>query len=174
MQSNGLWVLVEGPDDDRFFQNVIRPRINGYEWITSYQYAVKSKKQVCAFIRNLDPMNADYLIFADIDLFPCITERKNQLCTAYTEVSLERIIVVCKEIESWYLAGIDEQSRQLWRIPVFNTTDKISKEQFRDVIPKKFSSRIDFMQEVMKVYSVDTACRHNDSFAYFARRFGFN
>ena len=53
----------------------------------------------------------------------------------------------------------------------FNKTDGISKEQFDSMMPQKFVSRIDFMQEIMKLFDRETALSKNTSFEYFMQKY---
>jgi hypothetical protein len=74
---------------------------------------------------------------------------------------------VIKEIESWYLAGLTDESIQKFKIRSFKTTDDITKEKFDNSIPKKFDSRIDFMLEILRYFSIEIANQKNKSFKYF-------
>jgi hypothetical protein len=79
--------------------------------------------------------------------------------------------VVIKEIESWYLAGLDDRSSKRLGTRYLNTTDNVTKEQFNDLIPKKFDSRIDFMQEILKCFHTETGKQKNTSFRYFLEKY---
>lgn len=103
----------------------------------------------------------------------CITARKQTIKNKYgRRISVDRIIVVVKEIESWYIAGLDNGACKELGLHSFTSADNITKEKFNDMMPKKFDSRIDFMVEILKRFSVETAVRKNKSFDYFARRTG--
>ncbi|MHC4361138.1 MAG: hypothetical protein ACYSTN_10185, partial [Planctomycetota bacterium] len=80
---------------------------------------------------------------------------------------INNVIVIVKEIESWYLAGLDSKNCKKLGIKVFRKTDNITKEQFDKLRPRKFNSRIDFMIEILKRFSMETAKRKNKSFDYF-------
>ncbi|ACB52151.1 hypothetical protein cce_2803 [Crocosphaera subtropica ATCC 51142] len=47
------------------------------------------------------------------------------------------------------------------------------KEQFNQSIPQKFSSRVDFMIEVLKAYSLNTVIKKesNQSLVYFINKY---
>ena len=47
----------------------------------------------------------------------------------------------------------------------------MTKEDFNARIPKKFDSRIDFMFEILKSFSIETAARKNQSFHFFVNRY---
>ena len=82
-----------------------------------------------------------------------------------------KIIVVVKEIESWYLAGLDNKVCKQLKIKNFPNTEKVTKEEFNSLIPKKFTSRIDFMLEILKNFSIEIAKKKNTSFRYFVEKY---
>ena len=43
------------------------------------------------------------------------------------------------------------------RNSVFPNTENITKEQFKEVQPKKFTSKIDSMQDILKLFNIDIA-----------------
>ena len=49
-------------------------------------------------------------------------------------------------------------------------TDEITKEKFNDMTPARFDSRIDYMREILKRFSVETGVAKNASFGYFMRK----
>ena len=61
------------------------------------------------------------------------------------------------EIESWYLAGISNSIANSIRIRYHCTTNDVTKERFNELIPSSFTSRIDFMNELLKHYDFETA-----------------
>jgi len=77
--------------------------------------------------------------------------------------------VVKIEIESWYLALLDNNTCRKFKIKLskIKNTDHITKEQFNALIPKKFDSRVDFMIEILDCASIETARQRNTSFKYF-------
>jgi hypothetical protein len=75
------------------------------------------------------------------------------------------------EIESWYYAGLPDESLQKLGLPLLSSTDQLTKEDFNALIPPSFDSRIDFMFEILKSFSFGTAARHNLSFRFFFERY---
>ena len=163
-----LFIFVEGPDDLRFFEGIVKPRFEGeYDWVEVSSYAELKPVKVDAFIRSIEAMGADYLLAADMDDSPCITERKNRIRSRYQAVMLNNIIVVVREIECWYLSGLDERSCKKLGMKVLGSTDALTKEEFLDLKPKKYDSRIDWMRDILQAFSVDTAIERNRSIRYF-------
>lgn len=79
------------------------------------------------------------------------------------------VVIVTREIESWYLAGLDDQSCKALGLSKFSHTNDITKDQFERMIPEK-SIRIDFMIEILKKFSRETANRKNKSFRYLMKK----
>jgi hypothetical protein len=75
-------------------------------------------------------------------------------------------MVVIKEIESWYIAGLRDIESKKFGIQTFSTTDSLTKENFSNLIPKRYDSRLDFMIEILKNFSAETAKQKNKSFRY--------
>ena len=169
-----LFILVEGDDDERFFDHLIRPIYEHiYDYVQHWKYSRETTKKVNNFLNSINSMpHADYIFVADMDDFPCITAKKERITSQFEKLSEDRILVVCREIESWYLAGLNDDSRRKIKIRRrFNKTDSISKEQFDRMMPERFVSRIDFMQEIMKLFDRETASTKNTSFEYFMRKY---
>jgi hypothetical protein len=168
MDYKRLYIFVEGKDDKRFFGGIVTPLFEGkYDQVDVLEYAQVQKENVNKFIRNIKEMNADYIFVSDIDNAPCVTARKQYIQSKFKEIDKDRIIVVIREIESWYLAVLDDKSSKSFGIRYSNTTDNVTKEQFNDLIPRKFDSRIDFMQEILKCFNLETGKHRNTSFRYF-------
>ena len=116
-------------------------------------------------------MKADYICVGDIDDVPCVTSKKEKLTDDFgKKITADRIAIVIKEIESWYLAGLDEKtSKKLGIRKKIETTDNIIKEHFNQLIPKKMPRSV-FMQKILENYDVDVAEGKNGSFGYFLNK----
>jgi len=167
-----LYVLLEGNDDKRFFEAIIKPRlITKYDLIKVWQYAQKPSRRTKNLLKAINAMNSDYLYLRDINNHPCVTAGIESVKRKYkNRIDVNYVLIVVKEIESWYLAGLNDKSCEELGLPAFDYTDNIDKEQFNKLIPKKYISRIDFMIEILKRFSVKTARQKNKSFGYFISR----
>lgn len=174
MEYERLFIWVEGPDDLRFFNRIIKPAFEGkYDLVEVRAYASLKKEKVGNYIRSIKAMDATYFFVTDMNQAPCITTRKEEIEDTFRNVDKDKIIVVIKEIESWYLAGLDAPCCKKCRIPSRKNTDNVTKEQFDSEMPRKFEkSRIDFLQEVLKHFQVQTAKQKNESFRYFLEKHG--
>ncbi len=168
-----LFIFVEGNDDERFIRYVIEPEfMKKYDYVRIIKYAQEKKDKLCNLIKSIKSMGADYLFFADINDAPCITGKKSKIIKSCKEISPNRVLIVIREIEGWYLAGLSDEDCIKLKIKCFSNTDNITKEEFNKLIPKKFSySRINFLIEILNHFSIDEARRKNRSFEYFYNKY---
>ena len=186
-----LYILVEGGDDARFFERVVRPMFEDeFGHVQLWQYSQQEKEKVNKFLDSIRAMQgggiADLIIVADLDESPCVTDRKERIPSGFRSLSAgqspgqptgpfssTRILIVCREIESWYLAGLnDEECKRLGLTTTIDNTDRISKEQFLDLMPDRFDSKSEFMLEILRVFDHETARSKNSSFRYFMQKYG--
>lgn len=167
---------MEGGSDARFFESVLKSLLGRkYDRVVIRTYASMKRDKFSALLYAIRDMGADYLVIADYDCYPCVTSKKEWLHQHIKGLDPGRTRIVIEEIESWYAAGLDEQGlAQLGMPDTAGTagTDRMTKEQFNDMVPQKYDSRIDFMMEILKIYSLETARRKNRSFDYFLRKQG--
>lgn len=170
--NRGLFIFVEGTDDERFFETLVKPKLEGsYAWVTLQRYSQTSWRKTKSLIHNLPKIGAEYILIADIDDCPCVTIRKQKIKEKLPIVEEERIVVVIKEIESWYLAGLDSGECEALSLPEMPSTENVDKEQFNRLIPGLFDSRIDFMVEILKRFASSVAKSKNTSFKYFCEKY---
>ncbi len=166
-----IYLFVEGQDDKRFFEKIFAVKFN--RAVKIIEYAQKKEEKIESFIRSINKMGCDYIFFADLDNSRCITEKKEALTKKIKCLDKGKIIVVIKEIESWYLAGLDDKSRKKLGIKIKQKkTDGITKEKFRKMVPKKYQrSLINFKIEVLNLFSIETATSKNSSLKYFVEKY---
>jgi hypothetical protein len=166
----GVFLLIEGDDDERFFDKVVKPIAEQrYCWVRPWKYAQKKRKRIVGLLRSARSMGADFIYVRDFDGATCISARKEQIQEQLGALMpAEKIIIVVQEIESWYLAGVDERSCDtLGFSGLGSSTDKVTKETFERLRPPSMS-RIALLGQLLADFDVDTAVRRNASFGYFA------
>jgi len=178
MQSRKLFILVEGYDDKRFFEKIIQPLFQErYFTIAIRTYANKKNEEIVNLVRNIKQTNADYIFVVDKNSERiCITAKKIDTQKRYECVDIDKIIVVLKEIESWYLAGLNKADAQQLGLPVLENTENIGKKKFEEYLRNKFNYKTgfktkDFLTEILKYFSITTAKQKNASFKYFADKY---
>ena len=163
-----LYVFVEGPDDERYFEAVygdfFRERFGGFSTVL---YAQEKRKKINGFLSNIPNMpDSEYIFFGDAD-GKSLEERKSDLIEKYTSLSGDRVYVVQFEIESWYYAGVEEASCKDLGLKHYEfRTDALTKED----LCAKFTSRADrvtLMTEMLNCYSIPLAMDRNHSFRLF-------
>ena len=167
-----LFIWVESWDDARFFENILKPQLQKkYNFVEMIRYATMKKEKINNFLKSIRLMGADHICVADIDNSPCVTVKKQNVKDIIKNTNEDRIIIVIKEIESWYLAGLSDIESKKIKIRTFRVTDTITKEQFNNLVPKKYSSRVNFMLEILKIFSIKIARQKNKSFRYFIKKY---
>lgn len=169
MTKKGLFIWVEGPDDQRFFEVVIKPILDiAFRFVAVRPYAEKKTTEINKFLKAAPHLHADYVFVADNDHSPCVTRRKQELVRTYPSLDPARIIVVVKEIECWYLAGLDDPACKALKIKPLKDTNDLTKEAFDRLMHARYDSRVAWMAEMLENYSIPHARTKNQSFAYFA------
>lgn len=168
-----LFIMVEGNDDERFFNKVICPLLEeDYKNIKIWQHAQKSRETVEKMFLSMEDLEADYIYVEDLDHEKNIAAKKTIILNKVDYINKERIVIVVKEIESWYLAGINQEDASLMKIPYIENTENIFKEDFNSMVHKsQYDSRINLMQKLLKCFSVQAALQKNSSFALFHENF---
>jgi hypothetical protein len=178
MDFKQLYIFVEGTDDERFVETVIKPYLlKHYVYVKTIPYAKLKKIVIEGYIKTYKKQgSSDYIFLCDLDARGdkslCVTSKKQSIQNKYGNfLELEKIAVVKEEIESWYLAGITPENMAKFKIKAFEETESTNKEDFEKMIPKNFASKTDFMVEILKTYSIENAIEYNASLGYFKRKF---
>lgn len=169
---NKLYIYIEGDSDEIFINFVISEyaRRNLNIDIHPIPYAQKTPKRISKDIKS--KFRHEYLFLSDLDSkdHPCITSMKKERFNKYDGLDYSKIIIVKEEIESWYLAGVDNSLDQFknWEIP--DRTDTIKKEDFDKIYKTSFDSKKDCLKEIAKHYDFNLAKNRNNSFKYFLNK----
>ncbi|HAR84466.1 MAG TPA: hypothetical protein DCR69_01920 [Clostridium sp.] len=167
-----LYVFLEGDDDERYFRYIVEPilKSKGID-ISYYLYRTKKKGKVMSFIKSIDRMeDSDYIFISDIDL--CIDEdqKRERLYNTYNNLDLNKTFIVIKEIESWYLAGLDDLFITKQSISIPSNTNNVDKERFRSILSKSKLKRFSLstcMIEILENYNIKKAIEKNYSLKNF-------
>ena len=163
-----LYLWGEGKDDTRLLE-ALRKKLplRVFKQIHIREYKRMPKDELCAAIKSHKECGDSYYLFTDHNGSQCYTEARDKVISIYPEVERERIFVVKKKIEGWYLAGINHASaRKLGLTLPLLDSNAIGKRAFSDMIPRRYSSEIDFNTEILKNYDIVVASSNNHSFGY--------
>lgn len=156
-----LFIFVEGNDDKRFFEAYYK-----FEKVTFIPYKCLSNKVIKGYIDSFGEMGADYLFFTDAD-GATIEAKLEKAIKKYPMCDKTKIRIVQREIESWYLAGLDQANCTKYKVKYLPKTDDVSKEKFDSMIPKGYT-HITFQIEILKHFDKECAKIRNLSFSRFA------
>ena len=172
MKERRLFILVEGNDDERFFSRIIRPIFaDMYASVEIVMFACMKNEKVYRFVRSIIEMGHDFILCADIDREESVRAKKKVLNERYGLFENDHMVIIIKEIESWYLAGLDERAQQHLGIRQYVSTNHITKEIFNGMIPRHYTSRIAFMGDIITLFSPLAARERNRSFAFFCQKY---
>ncbi len=178
-----LLIWVEGDDDVRFFDKIVKPILEeNYDLVEIRAYggdAYKNRKTqefIENYIRSMRSITAsayqyDYIFATDLNSANGVEAKKDIIQNHLSNINKNCIQVVIQEIESWYLAGLEEECCRELNIPLVRNTDNTTKEDFISVIPDGFTSKINFMIEIIKLFKIGIAQRKNQSFEYFCTNY---
>lgn len=76
MNYKRLFLFIEGNDDERFFGRIIKPIYEEKYDVKLWKYAHQKNKKIENFLKSVKSMKADYIFVADINLAPCIADKK--------------------------------------------------------------------------------------------------
>lgn len=171
MPYRAFYILVEGDDDERFFNRLVKPVLEQvYDYVEVRPFAYMKQEKVTALVRSIRAMPADYLFVTDINSAPCISAKKQAVQRTYNSVEDANTLIVVEEIESWYLAGLDHHACRRFGIEFIGRTDHVSKESFNRLLSREYDSKINLMIEILNNFSIDTARQGNRSFDYLIRK----
>lgn len=169
-----LYIYVEGNDEENFFNNIIGPDISNYDKIEIRKHRNIRKEMVKQLIAKhrsqTNEFVSDYIFLYDQGSSRCVIEKKDNIMGVYNFLERNKTIIVGKEIEGWYLAGINKENCRKLGIKYMESTDHINKEAFSNMKPRKFDSLIDFKRELLKLYDIQLAMKRNNSFKFFLKR----
>lgn len=168
----GLFLLVEGDDDEAFVEQVLRPRLEaaGFTVIIK-QHRQEAWKKIHRFVNAAKRVPESRLFFLrDMDMIPCFTKLRDLVCEKVSAIERERVIGVVPEIEGWYVAGVPDSEQARFGLSAGVSADAVHKSEFERVRPAAFLTLAEYRHEMLKVYDPDVACARSSSYCYFYRR----
>jgi hypothetical protein len=168
---NGLYVWVEGDNDERFFDAVLLPQVQDiYDFVKIVKYACMKTEKIVAFMDSIASMEASYVFVADRDDDPCVSAAKNRLLARLPNLDQSRLAIVVREIEGWYLAGVPA-SKVLRYQRRHEDPNEITKEVFEAGRRRRYVSRVGYLIEILRAFDRAAAKSRSVSFAYVENKF---
>lgn len=167
-----LYIFVEGPDDERFTTSIILPLlrdkfsdINGN--VEIIKMAGRKDETIDAFLKSISASkNKDYLMLVDLDSANCVSGCKDLHKKRYRHLDQDKTVVVIKEIEGWYVAGLDANAYRSLGLRGGLDPNTLTKENFEAHTRDKFGLVTDAKIEILKCFDVPTAEKNSRSFKY--------
>jgi hypothetical protein len=164
-----LYVFLESDDDERFFSKIIFPLLRRHynDDIEPILYAEEQPKETRKYLRSLERRGEPYIFTIDLDPSDCLVDRKHNTACKYG-IDPDRVAIVCKEIESWYLSGLKQCDCSRLGMQHYAMTDDICKETFERMIPDE--PKIIIMSQMLRLFDIQVGKQKNLSFRYFFRK----
>jgi hypothetical protein len=170
-----LTIFLEGERDCDLFHHRIKHNLEEHDFkIETFRYRKQDKHEVNSYIDTIKKSKfsgkKDYIFLADLDN-STIDNKKNQLIQIYKKIDRDNIIIVCKEIEGWYLAGLSEKTANDLKINIDDykklNPNIVTKAQFERLKPEHFRRMRLFYISAAKLFDYIIARQRNESFNFF-------
>ena len=167
-----LIVFVEGDDDKEFFRFALGPQLNPQLEIKYFKYQQKPPEWVEERLKGIaNSKDSAYIYLTDKERDLSKEETIEAVENNYSEINSDRIHVAVIEIESWYFAGLTEESSEKLDVQYFSNTNGMSKRDFKNVLPEDryTNSNIDsgYLMKILGEFSVEEAKETNNPFRDF-------
>lgn len=168
-----LVVFVEGHYDKYFFRKIIQPSLmEFYNDIKIKEYANDQNIKVNSFLKSINQSEGiDYIFIADMDKCSDYSLKKQELKRKFKDIDGNSIYLVMKEIEGWYLSGLDKKALLTLKFKPRQDCNNIIKESFDSSIPRN-KDKSDFLNEVTNVFKIPVAKKQSPSFGYLCENLG--
>ncbi len=173
MDKKRFHFFYEGVNDWRFIEHVLLPRLKpNYGPFPPWKLANYSNEQHRERIREISIKKEEYIFLTDLkgNGYNCVKKKRDDLKDSLNIKNCCRIIIVEKEIESWYLAGLKKCECCRFNIPFLEDTNDVTKDIFKQMAAKAKLSELTFRLEILPNFDVELAIARNDSFAYFWKK----
>lgn len=168
--------FVEGPSDARFFDRIVKPNLRKvYAPISVVEYAHLPDRIVNGFIRTLNSSGEGYVLLCDVDDYACVPSRLDSITGRHPELPRNKVQVVVREIEGWYLAGVSRQHCHRLKLrasKLSKGTNELTKENLSSFREQDSPlSVIELMTSICGCFQIALARQRNRSFNRFCSRF---
>lgn len=164
--------VVEGPDDEDFFRQVILPYCEQkYPHMTDHMMVKPSSTWTAQDYQGQFDIYDVVMVVIDLDPHEngCPISRKNTFCDTYRlHHKKDSVCVVIAEIESWYIAtGSSGASWLPTRFHFPKSTEIIMKEDLRREVHRNRKHLSTVMQSMLDGADLANGLRRNGSLKYF-------
>ncbi|WIW27620.1 hypothetical protein [Bacillus inaquosorum] len=167
MGYKSLLIFVEGYYDKTFFKNIIQPLLyKNYNEIKIIEYSKPNDLFIDSYIKSTKRTDyIDYIFTVDLDECSSIDDKITEVIKKYKNVEKEKVYVVIKEIEGWFLAGLETEDKLKLNFKHKHNCNEIIKESFDSVIPPK-TKKTTFLIELIEKFKLEVARKNSHSLRY--------
>jgi hypothetical protein len=150
-----IFFVVEGLDDQRFVERIICPQLKNtrYYFGGIQQHAEMKDVKVKGLIKTYVDLKFEFIFMCDFDSGPCFTVRKNRHSSRYSPLPNERVLVVKKKIEGWYMAGVDKSFFKKHRLECPGDVENVDKHVIEEMAQRAKMDLTDFKIELLRNYN---------------------
>jgi hypothetical protein len=171
MPERELYLLVEGNDDKRLFDQKIKPILEQeYPSVRIWKFKELRPADFQRLMNTIREKEADYLVITDFDRATCVTMKKESVSLSYAGVSASNIALVIQVIEGWYIAGLDGLGRRKHQIPETLDSNAITKASFNSIYGTRTSAKAAKVR-MLSDFTIQVAVSNNQSFEHFHRNY---
>lgn len=118
--------------------------------------------------------NTGFYIFVDYNTAPCLQGRREAVAQLFDpHLLVSQVLIVCPEIEAWYIAGVPAENPFKVRVP--NTADEVNKERFNQIFgerARRRDTRRELLVDILSEYDWQLALQRSASLRYCAGKLG--
>lgn len=166
-----LFILVEGTDDERFFQNILEPRIDTDSVsLVLYRYSCKTQREVNGLLQTIYQMGAKCIFVSDKDGSPCFSQKKNRLINRFNRLDQSQIVIADREIESWYISGLDKTELRRLGLKQKLAPEEFSKERLAQLAAGKFPTNVSLLLHILSRFNLEVGISRCASLRYLVEK----
>ena len=170
MMRDRAFIFFEGDKDTDFFYAVLYPLFKKkYRMVKTIKYSKEKNEDIQNFIKQAKDMG-NCIFVHDLDDYPCVRNIKKEIGTTWKELEDNEIHIVQKEIESWYLVGLNLTIANKVGIGNnFTQTNDICKGDFLSLRPDKMT-KMTFYSIFLNDFDLNKATERNKSLKRFIEK----
>ncbi|MBB6401605.1 hypothetical protein HNP92_000910 [Methanococcus maripaludis] len=162
-----LFILVENVDEQRFFESKPIKNLFVNKYGTSPNvllYGCDTPENTNKYVKICDDNSWLYIVIrgntSKFDISTC------------SRINTQKIETVILEIESWYIAGLNQNSCNDLGVKYVGNTDLLNKTIFNKITSSENAdSNVPIMIKILEKYDVEHALHNNHSFKEFYEKY---
>jgi len=162
-------ILYEGPNDRRFLETIVKPKLSGSYRVVMFKQSCLSKRVRSEIVREARIKKEPVVCICDLDDYECFPKKRETVASCFGLKDEDCITIVCREMEGWFLAGASDEAASALGLSVPVDTSSLAKEQFNDMVVKAQRSRIEVIVTILDSFDLDKAKERNSSFEHYWR-----